>query len=92
MLFRSVASVVSFATDDEAVALASETDYGYLWWLNTKKKQWPSAPATSFAAIGNGSNTIWVDPEHDIVFVWHWHQGSSMDGLIQRILAAVMEP
>ena len=49
-------------------------DYGYLWWLNTKKKQWPSAPASSFAAIGNGSNTIWIDPEHDIVFVWHWHR------------------
>ena len=66
-------------------------DYGYLWWLNTKQRQWPSAPASSFAAIGNGSNTIWIDPEHDIVFVWHWHQGSSMDGMIQRILGAVME-
>jgi CubicO group peptidase (beta-lactamase class C family) len=65
-------------------------DYGYLWWLNTKQKQWPSAPATSFAAIGNGSNTVWIDPEHDIVFVWHWHQGS-MDGMIQRILAAVTD-
>jgi CubicO group peptidase (beta-lactamase class C family) len=67
-------------------------DYGYLWWLNTKQRQWPSAPASSFAAIGNGSNTIWIDPDHDIVFVWHWHQGSSMDGMIQRLLAAVMEP
>lgn len=64
-------------------------DYGYLWWLNTKKKQWPSGPASSFAAIGNGSNTIWIDPEHDIVFVWHWHQGQAMDGMVQRIVAAV---
>jgi hypothetical protein len=39
--------------------------------------------------VGNGSNTIWIDPEHDIVFVWHWHQGA-MDGMIQRILAAVV--
>ncbi len=66
-------------------------DYGYLWWLNTQKKQWPSGPATSFAAIGNGSNTIWIDPEHDIVFVWHWYQGRAMDGMVQRILAAVTE-
>jgi len=64
-------------------------DYGYLWWLNTRKQQWPSGPATSFAAIGNGANTIWIDPEHDIVFVWHWHQGQAMDGMIQRIVAAV---
>jgi CubicO group peptidase (beta-lactamase class C family) len=65
-------------------------DYGYLWWLNTKKQQWPSGPATSFAAIGNGSNTIWIDPEHDIVFVWHWHQSRAMDGMVQRIVAAVV--
>jgi CubicO group peptidase (beta-lactamase class C family) len=64
-------------------------DYGYLWWLNTKKQQWPNGPASSFAAIGNGSNTIWIDPEHDIVFVWHWHQGQAMDGMVQRITAAV---
>lgn len=67
-------------------------DYGYLWWLNTKQRQWPSGPASSFAALGNGSNTIWIDPDHDIVVVWHWHQGSSLDGMIQRILAAVLEP
>jgi CubicO group peptidase (beta-lactamase class C family) len=64
-------------------------DYGYLWWLNTKKQQWPSAPASSFAALGNGSNTIWVDPEHDIVFVWHWYENRAMDGMLQRIVAAV---
>ena len=64
-------------------------DYGYLWWLNTKKQQWPNAPATSFAARGNGSNSIWIDPEHDIVFVWHWHKNEAMDGVIQRIVAAV---
>jgi CubicO group peptidase (beta-lactamase class C family) len=64
-------------------------DYGYLWWLNTKKKQYPSGPASSFAAVGNGSNTIWIDPEHDIVFVWHWFQGQAMDGMVQRIVAAV---
>src|SRR5712672_73849 len=21
-------------------------DYGYLWWLNTQRKQWPSGPAS----------------------------------------------
>ncbi|MBZ5618597.1 MAG: beta-lactamase family protein [Acidobacteriia bacterium] len=64
-------------------------DYGYLWWLNTQKKQWPSGPAASFAALGNGSNTIWIDPEHDVVLVWHWYQNRAMDGMVQRIVAAV---
>lgn len=65
-------------------------DYGYLWWLNTQRKQWPNAPASSFAAIGNGSNIIWIDPADDIVFVWHWHQGRAMDGMAQRIVASVV--
>jgi CubicO group peptidase (beta-lactamase class C family) len=64
-------------------------DYGCLWWLNTKKQQWPHGPASSFAAIGNGANTIWIDPEHDIVFVWHWHRTQAMDGMVERIMAAI---
>ena len=67
---------------------AAKPDYGYLWWLNTGRKAWPSAPETSFAALGYGSNTIWIDPEHDLVIVWRWHQGSP-DELIKRILAAI---
>ena len=42
-------------------------DYGYLFWLNTKQKQWPSGPVASFAAVGNGGNIVWSDPDHDIV-------------------------
>lgn len=74
---------------DAVTPSAHGPDYGYLWWLNTRQQQWPSGPATSFAAIGNGSNTIWIDPEHDIVIVWHWYRRPAMDGMIQRVLAAV---
>jgi CubicO group peptidase (beta-lactamase class C family) len=63
--------------------------YGYLWWLNTNKKMWPSAPVSSFAAIGNGVNLIWVDPDDDIVLVWRWFAGDAMDGMISRILEAL---
>ena len=68
-------------------------DYGYLWWLNTGKSQqlprpWADAPTSSFAAIGAGSNTVWIDPEHDIVIVWRWHDGSPNE-LIRRVLAAI---
>jgi CubicO group peptidase (beta-lactamase class C family) len=64
--------------------------YGYLWWLNTKGKEWPSGPHSSFAAVGNGGNIIWIDPDHDIVLVWHWHaNGNAVDGMIQRIVASV---
>ena len=64
-------------------------DYGYLWWLNTKQQQWPHAPASSFAAVGNGSNIVWMDPEHDLVIVYRWYDHQGMDGLIQRVVAAI---
>lgn len=67
-------------------------DYGYLWWLNTQGKQWPDAPRTSFAALGAGSNTIWIDPEHDLVVVWRWHRDRSANELFKRILASVVLP
>jgi CubicO group peptidase (beta-lactamase class C family) len=63
-------------------------DYGFLWWLNSKQKQWPSAPASSFAAIGYGSNTIWIDPDDDLVVVWRWHQGNGEE-LFKRVTAAI---
>jgi CubicO group peptidase (beta-lactamase class C family) len=67
--------------------VANSPGYGFPWWLNTRQGS-ASAPATSFQARGNGSNSIYVDPENDIVFVWHWHRGS-MDQMVQRILAAI---
>lgn len=63
--------------------------YGYLWWLNSDGK-WPDAPRTSFAAIGAGSNTIWIDPEHDLVVVWRWHQGGdAINDLCKRVIGAM---
>ncbi len=64
-------------------------DYGYLWWLNTQGKQWPDAPRTSFAALGAGSNTVWIDPEHDLVVVWRWHRDRSANEFFKRILASI---
>jgi CubicO group peptidase (beta-lactamase class C family) len=74
---------------DATTPSAHGPDYGYLWWLNTKQKEWPSGPATSFAAVGNGGNIIWIDPEHDMVLVWHWHDNQAIDGMIQRLVASV---
>jgi len=75
---------VSQATTPAAIG----PDYGYLWWLNTRRKEWPSAPATSFAAIGYGTNTIWIDPDDDMVVVWRWHEGNG-DEFFKRILASI---
>ncbi len=63
-------------------------DYGYLWWLNTEGKAWPDAPRTAFAAQGAGSNTIWIDPEHDLVVVWRWYRGNPNE-FYKRIIQSI---
>ena len=74
--------------------VANSPDYGYLWWLATRPATGrggsASLPTRSFQARGNGSNTIYVDPENDIVFVWHWHQGA-MNDVVQRIIASITD-
>ena len=61
------------------------------WFLNTDKKLYPNAPATAFAHVGNGTNVIYVDPEHDLVIVLRWIENSAIDGFIQKINAAVVK-
>jgi CubicO group peptidase (beta-lactamase class C family) len=64
--------------------------YGFMnYFLNTDRKLWPSAPATAFAHIGNGTNIIYVDPEHDLVAVVRWIDNKAIDGFLQRLIAAL---
>jgi hypothetical protein len=64
--------------------------YGFAnYFLNTDKKMLPSAPASAYAHIGNGTNMIYVDPEHDIVVVMRWIDSTKADGVVQRLLAAL---
>ncbi len=65
--------------------------YGFMnWYLNTEQKFIPSAPATAFAHMGNGTNMIYVDPANDLVVVARWIDRNAIDGLIQRVLASLV--
>lgn len=67
-----------------------QPDYGYMnWFLNTNRKLLPSAPASAFVHIGNGTNFIYVDPEHDLVAVVRWISNGAMDGMVNHILSAI---
>lgn len=63
--------------------------YGFLWWLNTDRAQYPSAPETSFFAMGAGTNLIWIDQERDILFVGRWMHSPSVDAVISGFMAAL---
>jgi hypothetical protein len=58
------------------------------WFVNTDRKYLPSAPASAFAHVGNGTNVVYVDPEHDLVAVVRWIDNAAVDGFVRRLLAA----
>ncbi len=68
----------------------AQPTYGVLtWFLNTDRTMWPSAPAPAFAHVGNGTNIVYVDPEHDLVAVVRWIDNGAVDGFLQRLIASV---
>ena len=67
----------------------AEPTYGYMnWFLNTNKKLLPSAPANVFYHLGNGTNMVYIDPDHELVMVTRWITANAMDGLVKRVLDA----
>ena len=63
--------------------------YGYMWWRNAHRALWPSAPETSYAALGYGSNVVWVSPEHDLVVVARWIEGAAVDQFLGTIIESL---
>ncbi|MCH7594503.1 MAG: serine hydrolase [Chloroflexi bacterium] len=43
--------------------------YGLGFWCNDQGVLWPNLPRDSFAAVGAGKQSIWVDREHDLIVV-----------------------
>jgi Beta-lactamase len=69
---------------------AAQPTYGFMnFFLNTDRKYLPSAPATAFAHEGNGTNIIFVDPEHQLVVVARWIEHSALDGMVEKIIGAL---
>lgn len=68
----------------------AQPTYGFMnFFLNTDRKYLPSAPAAAYAHVGNGTNMIYVDPEHDLVVVVRWIDNAATDDFIKRVLASV---
>jgi CubicO group peptidase (beta-lactamase class C family) len=68
----------------------AQKTYGYMnWFVNPDGQYLKSATPKTFAHVGNGTNIIIVIPEHDLVIVSRWIANGAVDGLVQRVLAAV---
>lgn len=68
----------------------ANSGYGFMnYFLNTDQKLYPSAPATAYAHLGNGTNAVYVDKENDLVAVVRWIEDKSMDGFLKILLGAL---
>jgi CubicO group peptidase (beta-lactamase class C family) len=65
--------------------------YGYLWWLNTGRRMYPSASEASYCASGAGGNLTWIDPDNDIVAVLRWIDPAARDGFMRLVMEAIRE-
>ena len=78
--------------DQALTPTKANTGYGYMnWFLNTDKKMLPSAPEKVWVHIGNGTNMIYCDQEHDLVIVARWIDSKEMDGMVKRVLGAIVQ-
>lgn len=65
--------------------------YGFMnWYLNTDRKYYPAAPASAFVHIGNGTNLIYIDPDHDLVIVARWIETGKINEFISLINEALI--
>jgi CubicO group peptidase (beta-lactamase class C family) len=74
----------------EMATTPSQTNpaYGYLWWVNARRRVFPSAPSSGYCARGNGGrHLIWIDPKRDLVIVSRW--GESVERLLALVSRAV---
>jgi CubicO group peptidase (beta-lactamase class C family) len=68
----------------------AQPTYGFMnWYLNTDRRYLPAAPAAAFAHVGNGTNVVYVDPEHDLVIVARWIENAAVNGLVSRVIGAI---
>jgi CubicO group peptidase (beta-lactamase class C family) len=63
--------------------------YGYLLWLNLQRSVFPSAPASSYFAIGAGSSITWIEPERRMVVVVRWINPEHADAFFGKLLQAL---
>ena len=68
----------------------AQPTYGHMnFFLNPDHQYLPSAPVTAFVHIGNGTNMVYVDPEHDLVMVVRWLDNKAMDGVVKILLDSI---
>jgi CubicO group peptidase (beta-lactamase class C family) len=59
--------------------------YGLLTWLNRDGRMFADASRASWFMFGAGGNTVWVDPDNEMVVVWRWLDGAYSAEFVRRL-------
>lgn len=59
--------------------------YGYFTWLNRGTKPIASASANSFFGFGIGGQTVWHEPDRNLVAVFRWTNAQCLNELIAMV-------
>ncbi len=70
--------------------------YGFMnYFLNLPdaggSRRYPSAPASAYAHLGNGTNMVYVDRENDLVVVARWIPPRDIDGLLRLVIGSITQ-
>ena len=68
---------------------ASEPRYSHMWWLNTNNKMWEDVPENSYAALGAGTNFIWIYPSEQLVVVIRWIDSGKINEFLSLLLSSL---
>jgi CubicO group peptidase (beta-lactamase class C family) len=63
--------------------------YGYLVWLNTDRKIFPGAPASSYFGVGAGGSFTWIEPGRRMAVIVRWLNPAYADEFFELVLKTV---
>lgn len=66
------------------------TDYGYMWWINTSKT-WKDISSEIYYAAGFGGNYIVIDVENDLVVVTRWMDDDKMGEFMNLVEQSITQ-
>jgi CubicO group peptidase (beta-lactamase class C family) len=76
--------------EKSATPTKANKGYGYMnYFLNTDKNYLPAAPASAFVHVGNGTNIIYVDRDHQLVMVVRWIENNAINELVKKVLNSI---
>lgn len=70
---------------------AANASYGFLWWLNRGKGQWPAISDSVYYASGFGGNFIFIDKANDLVMVTRWLEPSKLGELVEKVTESIVK-